>query len=56
VEARDEVAEAPRQEAARAAPRRDAPRKAEPPRVAKAKLAEDADWNGPVPDFLRFST
>jgi superfamily II DNA/RNA helicase len=56
VEVRNEVVEAPRQEAPRDAARNNAPRKAEPKCAAKASQADDADWNGPVPDFLRFST
>jgi hypothetical protein len=38
------------------APRRAAAPKQAPKPKGKAGMADEAEWNGPVPDFLRFST
>ena len=65
--AREQVIEAPREESPPPAPRSEAPRTSTPKRepqsepnseakrAPKAKPADDAEWNGPVPGFLGVS-
>ena len=49
-------AEVPIEATPRTAPSREAVRKQAVKPKTKAGMADEAEWNGPVPDFLRFST
>jgi superfamily II DNA/RNA helicase len=50
------VIETPVEAAPRSASRREAAHKAPAKSKAKASMADESEWNGPVPDFLRFTT